>query len=192
LADDRPCEGIGPAGALAFAGDGELGAGGSEQTEGEAAEDGEVLGAVVGAGPGAVLVDGDVEHPVERVLDRGEGLGGEAARTQMVAGGGRPVVAAGLDAGEPGEAGHGGRAGLRSGAEEPIDRMAYPVAGGLDPAVAGIRRREDGKRLGRVGEDGGDPGQHRRAVPLQRQETVPAAVQHQLRGLSPGHGRHRR
>jgi hypothetical protein len=36
-----------------------------EQVEGEAAEDGEVLGAVVAAVAGAVLVEGDVEHPVE-------------------------------------------------------------------------------------------------------------------------------
>jgi hypothetical protein len=51
------------------------------------ADDGEVLGGVIGADAGAVLVEGEVEHPAETVLDapvaaddalEGRGVGGEA------------------------------------------------------------------------------------------------------------------
>ena len=70
LTDDGSCEGVGPSGSFALAGGGHPGAGLIEQVEGEAAEDGEVLGSVVAAVSGAVLVEGDVEHPVQRVLNR--------------------------------------------------------------------------------------------------------------------------
>src|SRR5580692_11084626 len=42
---------------------------GSQDVECEPAQDGEVLGSIVHSGPIAVLVEVDVEHPVQLVLD---------------------------------------------------------------------------------------------------------------------------
>jgi hypothetical protein len=91
-----------------------LGPGLVEEVEGEAAKDGEVLGAVVAAVAGPVLVEGDVEHPVQAVLDRpvaadsaGGGLGGEGGGEDVGAGGGGGAAGLGADrlyAGEGGEA----------------------------------------------------------------------------------------
>ena len=64
--------------------------------------------------------------------------------------------------------------------------MAYPVVSGLDAAVVGLGGLKLRQRLGRVGEEGGDRLQHRRAVGLEREEVVSAPVQHQLRRLRLG------
>ena len=119
-----------------------------EEVEGEAAQDGEVLGAIVAAVAGAVLVEFDVENPVQRVLDRpvtadgaGENLGGEGRGSDVVAGGGAGVAglrAGRLDAGEGGEAGEAGLAGVAPVGEEPARGRGYPVRAGLDAAVVGI------------------------------------------------------
>src|SRR3981189_3184906 len=42
---------------------------GSKDVEGKPAQDGEVLGSIVHSGPVAVLVEVNVEHPVQLVLD---------------------------------------------------------------------------------------------------------------------------
>ena len=64
--------------------------------------------------------------------------------------------------------------------------MGYPAAAGLDAAVVGVDGLEDLQGLGRVGEEGRHLGEHRRAVGLQREEVVAAAVEHQLRGFGLG------
>lgn len=99
---------------FSFAADGDVWAGASEDVEGELAEDGEVLGAVVLAVAGAVLVEDGVEDPVEAVLDppmgthrAGERLGRQLGRGQVVApAGAGPAVPldGGLDHGDAGEA----------------------------------------------------------------------------------------
>ena len=67
--------------------------------------------------------------------------------------------------------------------------MGYSVAAGLDAAVVGVGGLEDVERLGRVGEEGLDLAQHRRAVGLEREEIVAAAVEDHLRGALMGvHG----
>jgi hypothetical protein len=88
------------------------------------------LGAVV-AVAGAILVEGDVENPVEAVLDgpvaadgAGEALGREAGGAEVVAGraGGFAGLGAGrLDAGEGGEAGEPRLVRIATVGEEPID-----------------------------------------------------------------------
>jgi hypothetical protein len=84
VTDHRSSEGVGPSGS--FSADGELWARGTQEVEGEAAQDGEILGPVVLAVADAILVEGDVGHPVQAVLDRpvgaqglGEAFGGEGA-----------------------------------------------------------------------------------------------------------------
>ena len=69
LADDGSGEGVGPSGTFALSGDGEFGSGGLEQVEGDLSEGGEVFGAVILAVSCTILVEGDVEHPVQPVLD---------------------------------------------------------------------------------------------------------------------------
>jgi hypothetical protein len=81
LANDGLGEVVGPSGAFAFSADRELRAGGSQNVEGEPAEDGEVLGAGVGAVAGAVLVEGDVEDPIEAVFDGPVGADGLSERS---------------------------------------------------------------------------------------------------------------
>src|SRR3546814_5989298 len=66
LADDGSGEGVGPSRAFALSAYGEFRAGGSEEVEGQVPEDGEVFRSVVGAVAGGVLVEGHVEHPMER------------------------------------------------------------------------------------------------------------------------------
>jgi hypothetical protein len=69
LTDDGSGEGVGPSGAFALSADGKLGSGGSEEVEGQASEDCEVFGAVVGAVAGGVLVEGDIENCLHWVMD---------------------------------------------------------------------------------------------------------------------------
>ena len=55
--------------AEAFGGDAGLGSALlSEQVEGDVTEDGEALGAVADSDAAVILVEGDIEHPVEAIL----------------------------------------------------------------------------------------------------------------------------
>jgi hypothetical protein len=62
-------EAVVPTGALDFAAYGCWTGMGSKDVECEPAQDGEVLGSVVQSRPVAVLVEVDVKHPVQLVLD---------------------------------------------------------------------------------------------------------------------------
>lgn len=68
-------EGVVPSGSFDFAFDGALVGVGAQGIEGEFAQDGEVLGGVVRAAARGVLVEVDIEHPVELVLDGLMGAG---------------------------------------------------------------------------------------------------------------------
>ena len=74
MADDRSCESVGPSGA--FSGDGEFGAGFSEEVHGEFAQGCEVFRAVILAVSGAVFVEGHLEDPVQGVFDGPMGTDG--------------------------------------------------------------------------------------------------------------------
>jgi hypothetical protein len=58
------------------------------------------------------------------------------------------------------------------------------VAAPLDAPVIGVRRHEDGERLGRAFEEGRHLRPHCRAVVLEREEVVAALRQHLRRGLA--------
>src|SRR5258708_31293212 len=62
-------EGVVPTGAFDFSTYGRGTGMGSKDVECEPAQDGEVLGSIVHSGPVAVLVEVNVEHPVQLVLD---------------------------------------------------------------------------------------------------------------------------
>ena len=59
--------------------------------------------------------------------------------------------------------------------------MGYPVATGIDAAMVGIGGLEGVEASGRIGEEGLDLAQHRRAVGLEREEVV-AALREDHRG----------
>jgi hypothetical protein len=69
LAVDGSGEVIRPPGAFTLPADGDIGSGDVQHIECELAQGGEVRGAVVAADAGAVLVETDIEHPVQVVLD---------------------------------------------------------------------------------------------------------------------------
>ncbi len=90
-------EAVVPAGALELATDQALGRFELGEVEGEAPQQGEVLGAMVLAVAGPVLVQGHIEHPRQAVLDLPVGAdeGAEAGRIERPA----EQVIAGLDGG---------------------------------------------------------------------------------------------
>jgi hypothetical protein len=63
-----------------FPADRDIGTRGAQEVEGELAQDGEVLGALVPAVAGAVLIEAGVEHPVQRVPDGPVGAHGTGER----------------------------------------------------------------------------------------------------------------
>ena len=69
MADESEEEGIVPSGAFDFAFDGPLVGVLAEEVEGELSQESEVLRGVVGAASHAVLVEGDIEDPVQLVFD---------------------------------------------------------------------------------------------------------------------------
>ncbi len=69
LAENGSGERVGPSGSLALAAYGYVGSRGSEDVEGEFSQCGEVFRSVVTSVSGAVLVEPDVEHPVQAVFD---------------------------------------------------------------------------------------------------------------------------
>jgi hypothetical protein len=71
-------------------------------------------------------------------------------------------------------------------AEQPVHAMGCAVSAGLDAAVVCVCGLKDVQRLGRVGEEGGDLAQYRRAGGLDGEEALGAAVEHRLRRLSLG------
>jgi hypothetical protein len=81
LADGCSCDGFGPAGSLPLAGRGHLCPRSVEEVEGEPAQDGEVLRAVVAAFAGAVLVESDVDGPEQPVLNCSADARGRARTT---------------------------------------------------------------------------------------------------------------
>jgi hypothetical protein len=135
-------EGVVPAGAFDLAAGGALVAVGAQDVEGEAAQAGEVFGRMILAGAHPVLVEDDIEHPVQAVLDlpvgahdREETGGGERPREQVVAGGERgPAVllARGGDLADRPEAGK------FVGFGEPGDVVDDRGAAGLDAAVVAV------------------------------------------------------
>ena len=123
-----------------------LSRGGADEVEGEVADGGHVPGAMALAEAGLVVGEGDVEHPVQAVLDRpvpadrGGGVGrGEGAGGDEVAGlgaGRAPGLDAGLGADEAGGAGQAQLAREAAGAVEPVGLAEHGGAALLDAAVA--------------------------------------------------------
>ena len=62
-------EGVVPSCAFDFSSVRDFGFFGVENVEGHVAQDGEIVGSVVEAVSGLILVHGDVQHPMEAVLD---------------------------------------------------------------------------------------------------------------------------
>lgn len=144
---------------------------------------GHVLGAMAGPEPGEVVVEDDVQHPVEAVLDApvcadrpGEGDGVELGGGQVVAAGGGGVAVAfddGLDHADGGEARKARLAGMTAVGGEPGDVVGHGMASYLDPAViavGGLKPVEHGCR--RVGEITFDLAMQARPVGLGRQQVV--------------------
>src|SRR5512134_2496687 len=75
LGKERGEEMVVPCGAFEFKARGALGFFCADDVEGDVAEDGEVLWAVVLAVAGIVLVHGDIEHPMEGVFNSPMGAG---------------------------------------------------------------------------------------------------------------------
>lgn len=59
--------------------------------------------------------------------------------------------------------------------------MGYAMLPGFDASVVGIGGHMRGQRLGRIGEEGFDLGQHRRTVGPERKRVIPAALGYHLR-----------
>ena len=133
-----------------------------EEVEGDVAQDGEVLGGVAGPDAALVLAEGDVEHPVEAVLDApvvadgaGEGVGvpGEAAEVVMELA--RDCGAAAALALDQADAGQVGPGASRVEVGEDLRVGDGPVLADLDAPVAAVDgplvRRSAGGRAGSSG-----------------------------------------
>src|SRR3954470_14568957 len=133
-----------------------------QQVRGHVPDHGHVGGAVAGPQPGEVLVEDDIQDPVQPVLDAPVGpyRAGEARRVE---GGGGEIVApfpldlaaalgGALDHADHGEAGKGDLAGVAPAGEQPGHVVADGVAADLDPAVPAVGGLEGVERTrGRVG-----------------------------------------
>jgi hypothetical protein len=96
-------KGVVPAGSFDLSPEGCLVRVGPEEIEGKLSQEGEVFGSIVLAVSGAILVEDDVEHPMEAILDRPvrpgdmeQLLGGERLGEEEMADGNLLVLA--LDA----------------------------------------------------------------------------------------------
>ena len=63
------CEFVGPSGPFSLSADSAFGPCGSQDVEGQSAQDCEVFGSVAGAVSGCLLIEGDVGNPMQAVLD---------------------------------------------------------------------------------------------------------------------------
>jgi len=139
--------------------------GGSDQVEREVADDGHVLGAMTLAQPGLVVAEGDVEDPVQAVLDGSVPahclagpFGIEVCRGDVGAGfrvQGAAPLDAGLDADDAGDAGQAQFAWEAALAGQPV-HLAHEACGALlDAAMAfvvvGVDRDRAGQGCGEAG-----------------------------------------
>src|SRR3954454_18215009 len=154
-----------PCGAFELALHRALGGFGLGEVEGEAAQEGEVLGATVLAVPGPILIHGDVEHPMQPVLDApvgardlGEALGAKPRAEQVVGDLGRGLRG---DLADAHDLADGGQPGPAAALLEPSDVGRDEAGAGLDAPVAAVDRgvaRLSGAPGGAVGGGGGRAG----------------------------------
>lgn len=146
MREDFQEEVVAPAGAQDFVVGRHLGGMGLKQVEGGLAQDGEVLGPVAEDGAGLVLAEGDVEAPMQVVLDAPVGahdaaqaLGGDEAGEDEVfelgLSGQLGVAAPGFDARDSAQAGEAVRVGKVRGAHD-ADAAAPNWGVGILPKVA--------------------------------------------------------
>ena len=159
-----------------------LGRGGAHEVEPHVADNGHVLGAMSGAQPVEIVVEDDVEHPVQSVLDapmrpHGTGEGGriELGRAQVVAplgGGVGPAFDDALDHADHGKAREAWLVGIAAVGEQPSDIVADRMPALLDATVVTVRRRVPRGDLGlRIAKEALDLGVQQRVVGLERQRS---------------------
>ena len=174
---------------------------GAWDVDGHVFDDGHVFGAGAGAQSGEVIVEDDVEHPMQAVFDAPLGAGRRRRKPAHRAWPSRDSSGVGWDAavafdaafdhGDHGEVGEGRLVGIAAVGEQPVDIVADQMAALFDAAMVGIdsdvgRRGDAGRRIGEEGDDAVVGG---REVGFERQQIVGAAADDGLgdRGLG-AHG----
>ena len=164
-------------------------------------DDGHVLRAIAASQPGEIVVEHDVEHPAQAVLDApmgadrgGEGLGVELRRAEVIA----PLPRQGavsfdlaFDHADHGEMREARFVGLATVGEQPVDHVTDDMPALLDTAMIAVRGLM--RRLQHVGgrrvEEGDDVPVEKRAIGLQRRQFVAAARNDLFRDVDLGsHG----
>ena len=120
----------------------------AHEVQGHVFDDGHVLRSVVAAEPGQIVVEDDIEDPMQAVFDapvgahrRRESLGVETSGGEVVAPfvGKRAVaLTVAFDHGDHGQVREARLVGIAAIREQPVDFMADDMAALLDPAVLAI------------------------------------------------------